>query len=57
MDTVSFHDQAMDGGWNPEYRQKSEEKLRQYFHEEVLKREIASIETLLGLMSDQDLKK
>jgi hypothetical protein len=45
MDTVSFHDQAMDGGWNPEYRQKSEEKLRQYFHEEVLKREIASIET------------
>ncbi len=46
-----------DGGWNTEYRQKFEEKLRQYFHEEVLKREIASIETLLGLMSDQDLKK
>ena len=46
-----------DGGWNHEYRQKFEEKLRQYFHEEVLKREIASIETLLGLMSDQDLKK
>lgn len=46
-----------DGGWNHEYRQKFEEKLRAYFHEEVLKREIASIETLVGLISERDLKK
>jgi len=43
-------------GWNNEYRLKFEFKLRQYFHEEILKREIASIETLLGLLQPQDLK-
>ena len=43
-------------GWNSEYKLKFEFKLRQYFHEEVLKREIASIETLLGLLQPQDLK-
>jgi len=43
-------------GWNSEYRKKFEFKLRQYFHEEVLLREIASIETLLGLLQPQDLK-
>jgi phytoene dehydrogenase-like protein len=42
-------------GWNNEYKKKFESKLRQYFHEEVLRREIASIETLLGLMHHQDL--
>jgi hypothetical protein len=42
-------------GWNSEYKLKFEFKLRQYFHEEVLKREIASIETLLGLLQPQDL--
>lgn len=42
-------------GWNREYRLKFEFKLRQYFHEEILKREIASIETLLGLLQPQDL--
>lgn len=42
-------------GWNIEYKLKFESKLRQYFHEEVLMREIASIETLLGLMGHQDL--
>jgi predicted house-cleaning noncanonical NTP pyrophosphatase (MazG superfamily) len=44
-------------GWNNEYKQKFESKLRQYFHEEVLRREIASIETLLGLMQRQDLRR
>ncbi len=43
-------------GWNNEYRLKFEFKLRQYFHEEILKREIASIETLLDLLQPQDLK-
>lgn len=43
-------------GWNSEYRLKFEFKLRQYFHEEILTREIASIETLLGLLRPQDLK-
>jgi CRISPR/Cas system endoribonuclease Cas6 (RAMP superfamily) len=42
-------------GWNREYRMKFELKLRQYFHEEVLRREIASIETLLTIMQPQDL--
>ncbi|MDD1701283.1 MAG: hypothetical protein LUQ04_10910 [Methanoregula sp.] len=44
-------------GWNSEYRQKFESKLKQYFHEEVLRREIASIETLLGLIQRQDLRR
>jgi hypothetical protein len=43
-------------GWNSKYKLKFEFKLRQYFHEEILKREIASIETLLGLLQPQDLK-
>ncbi len=43
-------------GWNREYKLKFEFKLRQYFHEEILRREIASIETLLGLLQPHDLK-
>jgi len=43
-------------GWNSEYKLKFELKLRQFFHEEVLKREIASIETLLDFLRYQDLK-
>ena len=43
-------------GWNSEYRLKFEFKLKQYFHEEILRREIASIETLLSLLQPQDLK-
>ena len=35
-------------GWNSEYRLKFEFKLKQYFNEEIIRREIASIETLLG---------
>jgi hypothetical protein len=42
-------------GWNSEYKLKFEFKLKQYFHEEILTREIASIETLLGLLRPQDL--
>jgi len=44
-------------GWNREYKLKFELKLRQFFHEEVLKREIASIETLLGLLHPHDLRR
>jgi hypothetical protein len=44
-------------GWNHEYKLKFELKLGQYFHEEVLKRELASIETLLGLMQHHDLRR
>lgn len=42
---------------NMEYKTKFESKLRQYFHEEVLKREIASIEALLHLLTAEDLKR
>jgi hypothetical protein len=42
---------------NAEYKLKFESKLRQYFHEEVLRREIVSIETLLGLLKPKDVKK
>jgi len=44
-------------GWNSEFKQKFESKLREYFHEEVLMREIASVETLLGLMKPEDLRR
>jgi hypothetical protein len=42
--------------WNTEYKLKFESKLRQYFHEEVLRREIASIEVLVGLLVPGDLE-
>jgi hypothetical protein len=48
---------SRESGWNSEYKLKFESKLRRYFHEEVMKREIASIETLLGLLDQRDLKK
>ena len=41
---------------NTEYKLKFESLLRQYFHEEVLRREIISIETLLGLLRPEDVK-
>jgi hypothetical protein len=41
---------------NTEYKLKFESLLRQYFHEEVLRREIISIETLLGLLTSEDVK-
>jgi len=42
---------------NQEFKNKFEVKLRQYFHEEVLKREITSIEALIQRLGPRDLKK
>lgn len=42
---------------NPECRQKLEFRLRQYFHEEVLKREMAGIEALIRVLEPEDLQK
>ena len=42
-------------GWNLKCRQKFEMKLRNYFHEEILRREIAAIETVLGMLTPADL--
>jgi hypothetical protein len=42
---------------NAEYKLKFESRLRQYFHEEILRREIVSIETLLSLLEPEDLEK
>jgi hypothetical protein len=42
---------------NTEYKLKFETRLRQYFHESVMRREIISIETLLGLLTPEDVKK
>ncbi len=42
---------------NAEYKLKFEALLRQYFHEEIMRREIVSIETLLSLLTPEDLQK
>lgn len=42
---------------NAEFKVKFESWLRQYFHEEVMRREIISIETLLNLLTPEDVKK
>jgi hypothetical protein len=42
---------------NVEYKLKFESRLRRYFHEEIMLREIVSIETLLSLLKPEDLKK
>jgi len=44
-------------GWNHEFRMKFEAKLRQYFHEEIIRREIPGIESVLVLLRPEDLKK
>jgi hypothetical protein len=41
---------------NAENKLKFESRLRQYFHEEVMRREIVSIETLLSLLKPEDIK-
>lgn len=46
----------IDGKINPGYRRKFEEKLRNYFHESVLEREIVNIEALVRELSPEDLK-
>lgn len=59
LDELQFYRKKQydkEGGWNSEYRLKFESKLRQDFHEEILTREIASIETLLGLINHRDLR-
>jgi hypothetical protein len=43
-------------GWNPGARLQFEAKLRRYFHEEVIRREISGIEALLNLLTPADLK-
>jgi hypothetical protein len=43
-------------GWNHKNRLKFESKLRQYFHEEIIRREISSIEAVLKLLTLEDLK-
>jgi hypothetical protein len=42
---------------NAEYKLKFETRLREYFHEEIMRREIVSIETLLSLLTPEDLQK
>jgi hypothetical protein len=44
-------------GWNAEYRRRFELKLAKYMHEEIMRREIAGIETLLPLLTHRDLKR
>lgn len=44
-------------GWNRDYKQKFESTLLHYFHEGVLRREIASIEALIRLLTPKDLKR
>ena len=43
-------------GWSHKNRLKFESKLRQYFHEEVIRREISGIEAVLKLLTPEDLK-
>ncbi len=42
-------------GWNHNFRLKFEQKLRYYFHEEIIKREISNIEAVLSLLRPEDL--
>jgi hypothetical protein len=44
-----------EGNINAEYRDRFEEKLRNYFHESVLEREIVTIEALVRELSSEDL--
>jgi hypothetical protein len=41
---------------NPTYRSQFEMKLKKYFHEEIITREIASIEALIELLKPEDLE-
>jgi len=42
-------------GWDASSRQKFETKLRQYFHEEIIRREISGIEAVVQLLTPEDL--
>lgn len=41
---------------NAKNKLKFESLLRRYFHEEIMRREIVSIETLLSLLKPEDIK-
>jgi len=43
-------------GINKDYKSKFESKLREFLHEEILTREIVSIEVLLNRLRPDDLK-
>jgi hypothetical protein len=43
-------------GWNREYNKRFVLKMREYMQEEILKSEIAGIESLLTLMKPEDLR-
>jgi hypothetical protein len=45
------------GNLDPEYKEKFEEKLRTYLHEEVLTRETIGIKPLIWSLKPGDLKK
>jgi hypothetical protein len=47
----------MKRGWDHEYVRKFIRKLREYIPEDILKREIAGIETVLTLVKSEDLGK
>jgi hypothetical protein len=44
-------------GWNDECRRRFEQKLQMFMHEEIMRREIAGIETLLPLLTHEDVRK
>jgi hypothetical protein len=44
-------------GWNDECRKRFEQKLRMFMHEEIMRREIAGIESLLPLLTYEDIRK
>ena len=46
-----------EGRINPEYRKKFEEKLMHYFHQDVLEREIVSLEALVRGLLPEDLER
>jgi hypothetical protein len=51
------HQYDPERGWDREYLTRFVLKIREYMQEDVLKREIAGIESLLTLMKPEDLKK
>jgi hypothetical protein len=54
-----YHRQQYDRkrGWNEDYVKKFIQKLQEYMHEDILKHEIAGIDTLVTLMKPEDLHK
>jgi len=44
-------------GWNDEFRKRFEQKLQMFMHEEIMRREIAGIESLLPMLTYEDIRK